>query len=126
MRNEKKGKKTEETAQAHVAESTQIRADKQSKKSPRTPTSHRAERSTKPRIEQYGTGTPVEEEPVAHSFLCPCGARFDSRDEYAKHRSGHEGTVDAPLTQKEIERGEQGQTEEERREWQEVQRSDGA
>jgi hypothetical protein len=73
-----------------------------------------------------------EPEPTEQSFLCECGARFDSRDEYLKHRSAHEGKDDAPvassphLTQKEIEKGEQGQTEEERREWQHTQRKEQA
>jgi hypothetical protein len=73
---------------------------------------------------------PKDPEPVEHSFLCECGARFDSQDEYLKHRSAHEGKGDATvassthLTRKDIEKGEQGQTEEERREWQQVQRKE--
>jgi hypothetical protein len=75
---------------------------------------------------------PKDLEPVEQSFLCECGARFDSRDEYLRHRSLHEGKGDAPVassvqdTQKKIEKGEQGQTEEERRAWQHVQRKEQA
>jgi hypothetical protein len=74
--------------------------------------------------------TPKDPEPPEQSFLCECGARFDSQDEYLKHRSAHEGKGDATvassthLTRKDIEKGEQGQTEEERREWQQVQRKE--
>jgi hypothetical protein len=68
---------------------------------------------------------PKDRKPVEHSFLCQCGARFDSRDEYLKHRSAMVDTS-AHLTWKEIEKGEPGQTEEERREWQDIQREEQA
>jgi hypothetical protein len=64
------------------------------------------------------------------SFSCECGSRFDSRDEYLKHRTAHQDKGDTavtsapPLTQNEIDKGEQGQTEEERREWQHAQRKE--
>ena len=51
----------EEMAQPRVAESAQLIADEQSKKRHGKPTSHHAGRTAKPHIEEYGTGTPVEE-----------------------------------------------------------------
>ena len=65
---------------------------------------------------------PKNPKPVKHSFLCKCGARFDSRDEYLKHIAASPDH----LTEKQIEKGEPGQTEEERREWQDVQREEQA
>jgi hypothetical protein len=74
MRNKTKGKKTQaasykavvasvtkEMAQPRVAESAQLIADEQSKKRHGKPASHHAGRTAKPHIEEYGTGTPVEE-----------------------------------------------------------------
>jgi hypothetical protein len=58
MRNKTKGKKTEEIAQPHIAESAQLTADEQSKKRRETPTSHHVGKTAKPRVERYGTGTP--------------------------------------------------------------------
>ncbi len=68
---------------------------------------------------------PKDPKPVEHSVLCQCGARFDSRDEYLKHR-GAAADPSAHLTRKEIQKGEPGQTEEERHEWQDVQRKEQA
>jgi hypothetical protein len=51
----------EEMAQPRVAESAQLIADEQSKKRHGKPASHHAGRTAKPHIEEYGTGTPVEE-----------------------------------------------------------------
>jgi hypothetical protein len=51
----------EEMAQPRVAESAQLTADQQSKKTHGKPTSLHAGRTAKPHIEEYGTGTPVEE-----------------------------------------------------------------
>jgi hypothetical protein len=74
MRNKTKGKKTEaasykavvasvrrEMAQPRVVESAQLTADEQSKKRQEKPTSHHAGKMAKPHVEEYGTGTPVEE-----------------------------------------------------------------
>jgi hypothetical protein len=44
-----------------VAESAQLIANEQSKKRHGRSTSHHAGRTAKPHIEEYGTGTPVEE-----------------------------------------------------------------
>jgi hypothetical protein len=51
----------EEMAQPRVAESAQLIADEQSKKRHGKPTSHHAGRTARPHIEEYGTGTPIEE-----------------------------------------------------------------
>ena len=74
MRNKTKGKTTQaasykavmasvtkEMAQPRVAESAQLTADEQSKKRHGKPASHHAGKAPKPRIEEYGTGTPTEE-----------------------------------------------------------------
>jgi hypothetical protein len=52
---------TKEMAQPRVAESAQLAADEQSKKSYGKTPSHHAGKAAKPHIEEYGTGTPVEE-----------------------------------------------------------------
>ena len=51
----------EEMAQPRVAESAQLIADEQSKKRHGQPAGHHAGRTAKPHIEEYGTGTPIEE-----------------------------------------------------------------
>jgi hypothetical protein len=51
----------EEMAQPRVAESAQLIAHEQSKKKHGKPASHHAGRTAKPHLEEYGTGTPVEE-----------------------------------------------------------------
>jgi hypothetical protein len=51
---------TKEMAQPRVAQSASLTADQQTKKRRGKSTSHHTERAAKRRIEQYGTGTPVE------------------------------------------------------------------
>jgi hypothetical protein len=57
MRNKLKGKKTE-MAKPHAAEAARLTADGQTKRSREKPTSRPAEKSAKPHVEKYGTGTP--------------------------------------------------------------------
>jgi hypothetical protein len=52
---------TKEMAQPRVAESARLTTYEQSKKRREKPTSHHARKTAKPHVEEYGTGTPVEE-----------------------------------------------------------------
>jgi hypothetical protein len=74
MRNKTSGKKTraasyravvasvrKEMAQPRVAESAQVAVEEQNKKRRGKLASQHAGRAAKPHVEEYGTGTPVEE-----------------------------------------------------------------
>jgi hypothetical protein len=74
MRSEKRDKKarrasdkevvasvTEEMTRSRIAKSAQADADEQSKERHEKITTQRFDRAVKPRIEQYGTGTPTIE-----------------------------------------------------------------
>jgi hypothetical protein len=65
-------------------------------------------------------------------YYCECGMKFESEDELLEHQKLHDekpNGVSAQLVSEEdkqsrIEKGEQGQTQEERRAWQHVQRKE--
>jgi hypothetical protein len=54
---------TKEMARPRVAESAQVAEEKRSRKSRGKPARQRAGRAAKPHVEEYGTGTPVEQTP---------------------------------------------------------------
>jgi hypothetical protein len=60
-RSQTRGTKTEDRAQARTAKSAQPRPNEQATEKRRRPSSRHGEKSPEAHVEEYGTGTPVEE-----------------------------------------------------------------